>query len=71
MIFLQVELEATTDDPGTTLRAPTSEAGLSQACKDTCFGLLKLKLWERRYDGSKGKVFSNSNTKIVHILGIF
>ncbi|KAK2446232.1 tocopherol cyclase, chloroplastic [Trifolium repens] len=51
-----VELEATTDDPGTTLRAPTSEAGLSQACKDTCFGILKLKLWERRYDGSKGKI---------------
>lgn len=51
-----VELEATTEDQGTTLRAPTSEAGLSQACKDTCFGILKLKLWERRYDGSKGKI---------------
>ncbi|CAI8599814.1 unnamed protein product [Vicia faba] len=51
-----VELEATADDSGTTLRAPTSEAGLSQACKDTCFGYLKLKLWERRYDGSKGKI---------------
>ncbi|KAK4277004.1 hypothetical protein QN277_015077 [Acacia crassicarpa] len=50
-----VELEATTEDPGTVLRAPTSEAGFSQACKDTCFGVLKLQMWERRYDGSKGK----------------
>ncbi|OIW21068.1 hypothetical protein TanjilG_28514 [Lupinus angustifolius] len=51
-----VELEGKTDDPGTTLRAPTAEAGLSQACKDTCFGDLKLQMWERRYDGSKGKI---------------
>ncbi|KAL9660600.1 hypothetical protein QQ045_025417 [Rhodiola kirilowii] len=50
-----VELEATTEDPGTTLRAPTSEAGLAPACKDTCQGLLKLKIWEKRSDGSKGK----------------
>jgi hypothetical protein len=28
-------------------------------------------LWERRYDGSKGKVFSNPHTKIVHILGVW
>lgn len=52
----QVELEATTEDPGTTLRAPTSEAGLAPACKDSCFGVLKLQMWERRSDGSKGKV---------------
>ncbi|KAL6532965.1 Tocopherol cyclase, chloroplastic [Orobanche gracilis] len=51
-----VELEAKTDDPGTPLRAPTSEAGLSQACKDTCFGILTLKIWERRCDGSNGKI---------------
>lgn len=51
-----MELEATTKDPGTTLRAPTMEAGLAPACKDTCFGDLRLRLWERRYDGSKGKV---------------
>ncbi|GMH10804.1 hypothetical protein Nepgr_012645 [Nepenthes gracilis] len=51
-----VELEATTEDPGTTLRAPTREAGLAPACKDTCYGLLKLQMWERRSDGSKGKV---------------
>lgn len=52
----QVELEATTKELGTTLRAPTSEAGLAPACKDTCFGELRLQLWERKYDGSKGKV---------------
>lgn len=52
----QVELEATAEDPGTTLRAPTAEAGLAPACKDTCFGVLKLQIWEKRYDGSKGKV---------------
>ncbi|KAK8550461.1 hypothetical protein V6N13_118978 [Hibiscus sabdariffa] len=53
-----VELEATTDDPGTTLRAPTKEAGLSPACKDTCFGNLSLKIWEKKYGGSgtKGKL---------------
>ncbi|CAN0907125.1 Tocopherol cyclase, chloroplastic [Linum grandiflorum] len=51
-----VEVVATADDPGTTLRAPTSETGFAPACKDTCFGNLKLQIWERRYDGSKGKV---------------
>lgn len=61
-LLWQVELEAKTDDPGTPLRAPTSEAGLSQACKDTCFGILTLKIWERRYDGSNGKVTCYSHT---------
>ncbi|GLT85428.1 hypothetical protein SLE2022_036180 [Rubroshorea leprosula] len=51
-----VELEATTEHPGTTLRAPTSEAGFAPACKDTCFSELRLQMWERRSDGSKGKV---------------
>lgn len=69
----QVELEATTEDPGTTLRAPTSEAGLAPACKDTCFGDLKLKMWERRYDGSKGKVhiFSLIHTRVFIGLVLF
>lgn len=66
---MQVELEATTEDPGTTLRAPTAEAGLAPACKDTCFGILKLQMWERRYDGSKGKVSSYSLYKSVFKLG--
>ncbi|KAL5558688.1 hypothetical protein UlMin_034899 [Ulmus minor] len=51
-----VKLEATTKDLGTTLRAPTLEAGLAPACKDTCYGTLKLQIWERKYDGSKGKI---------------
>ncbi|KAI4379925.1 hypothetical protein MLD38_006162 [Melastoma candidum] len=52
----KVVLEATTKDPGTALRAPTLEAGLAPACKDTCFGELKLKISERGSSGSKGKV---------------
>ncbi|KAK6927373.1 Tocopherol cyclase [Dillenia turbinata] len=66
-----VELEATTNDPGTTLRAPTSEAGLAPACKDTCFGELRLQLWERRYDGSRGKIVLDvtSNMAAVEIGG--
>lgn len=51
----KVELEATAEEPGTTLRAPTLEAGLAPACKDTCSGVLRLQLWERTNDGSKGK----------------
>ncbi|KAJ8773634.1 hypothetical protein K2173_005880 [Erythroxylum novogranatense] len=50
-----IELEATTKYEGTTLRAPTEEAGLAPACKDDCSASLKLKLWERRYDGMKGE----------------
>lgn len=53
---MQVEIEGTTTEPGTTLRAPTMEAGLVPACKDTCYGDLKLQLWEKKYDGGKGKV---------------
>lgn len=66
-----VELEATTEDPGTTLRAPTSEAGLAPACKDTCFGVLQLQMWERRYDGSKGKMILDvkSNMAAVEVGG--
>ncbi|XP_042498327.1 tocopherol cyclase, chloroplastic [Macadamia integrifolia] len=52
----KVELEATTKDSGTTLRAPSKEAGLTPYCKDTCYGELRLQLWERKYDGSKGKI---------------
>ncbi|KAL8170598.1 hypothetical protein V2J09_022402 [Rumex salicifolius] len=52
----KVELEATTTDPGTTLRAPTLESGLAPACKDDCSGVLRLQIWEKRSDGSKGKV---------------
>ncbi|PIA42636.1 hypothetical protein AQUCO_02000228v1 [Aquilegia coerulea] len=67
----KVELEATTKDPGTTLRAPTLEAGLAPACKDTCYGDLRLRIWERRYDGSKGKIIldATSNMAAVEVGG--
>lgn len=51
-----MELEARTNEAGTPLRAPTTEAGLATACRDSCYGELKLQIWERLYDGSKGKV---------------
>ncbi|KAK6912736.1 Tocopherol cyclase [Dillenia turbinata] len=65
------ELEATTNDPGTTLLAPTSEAGLAPLCRDTCFGELRLQLWERRSNGSKGKIVLDvtSNMAAVEIGG--
>lgn len=51
-----MELEATTQDPGTTLRAPTADAGFAPACKDTCFANLRLQLREKHYNGTEGKV---------------
>ncbi|XP_071702588.1 tocopherol cyclase, chloroplastic-like [Rutidosis leptorrhynchoides] len=67
----KVELEASTKDPGTTLRAPTTEAGLAPACKDTCFADLTLKLWEKGSDGSKGKLILDvtSNMAAVEVGG--
>ncbi|XP_071694632.1 tocopherol cyclase, chloroplastic-like [Rutidosis leptorrhynchoides] len=67
----KVELEASTKDPGTTLRAPTTEAGFAPACKDTCFGDLTLKLWEKGSDGSKGKLILDvtSNMAAVEVGG--
>lgn len=69
-------MEVTTKDPGTPLRAPTSEAGFTPACKDTCFGDLRLRLWERRYDGTEGKVlilgpFFNLNSPYFDSFPIF
>uniref|UniRef100_A0A6N2NHH0 Tocopherol cyclase n=1 Tax=Salix viminalis TaxID=40686 RepID=A0A6N2NHH0_SALVM len=66
-----VELEATTKDLGTALRAPTAEAGLAPALKDTCFGVLKLQIWERRYDGTKGKLILDvtSDMALVEVGG--
>ncbi|KAM7275212.1 hypothetical protein ACFE04_017078 [Oxalis oulophora] len=60
-----VELEAKTNDPGTPLRAPTSEAGFAPACRDTCFGELRLQMWERRSDGSKGKVILDTTSNMA------
>lgn len=52
----EVELEATAKEPGTTLKAPTDEAGLAPFCKDTFSGNLKLEIWERTPAGVRGKV---------------
>lgn len=60
----QVNLEATADDPGCVLRAPTADAGLAPFCKDTFSGKLKLQIWERTRTGSRGKVCG-----IFHIMG--
>ena len=43
-------------ESGTALCAPTVEAGFAPACKDKCASVLRLQLWERKYNDSKGKV---------------
>ncbi|KAG6545849.1 hypothetical protein Mapa_012810 [Marchantia paleacea] len=48
----KVKLEATSDVPGVTLRAPTAESGLAPLCKDTFYGKLRLQLWERSIRGA-------------------
>ncbi|KAE8718874.1 hypothetical protein F3Y22_tig00109987pilonHSYRG00146 [Hibiscus syriacus] len=52
---------------GTTLRAPTVEAGLAPACKDTCSGDLTLKIWEKNAGGSKGKVHVSDMQPILDV----
>ncbi|KAM0933174.1 putative tocopherol cyclase [Dioscorea sansibarensis] len=66
-----VEIEATTKESGSPLRAPTAEAGFVTACKDTCSAILRLQLWERQYDGSKGKIIldATSNMAAVEVGG--
>ncbi|KAH0453104.1 hypothetical protein IEQ34_017428 [Dendrobium chrysotoxum] len=66
-----VELVATAEEPGTPLRAPTQEAGLVTACKDTCYGDLTLQLWEKTSDGKKGKLILDvtSNMAAVEVGG--
>ncbi|KAI5669299.1 hypothetical protein M9H77_19152 [Catharanthus roseus] len=67
----KVELEAATKDPGTTLRAPTVEAGLAPTCKDTCFAELRLRIWDRKSDGGPGNVILDvrSNMAAVEVGG--
>ncbi|KAL2631964.1 hypothetical protein R1flu_016650 [Riccia fluitans] len=50
--FFKVKLEATSDVPGVTLRAPTADQGLAPLCKDTFYGKLRLQLWERSVSGA-------------------
>ncbi|EFJ27422.1 hypothetical protein SELMODRAFT_172178 [Selaginella moellendorffii] len=54
-IEYEVLLEATTDTPGTVLRAPTRD-GLVPICQDTFDGKLKLQIWERSVNGVRGKL---------------
>lgn len=54
-VLYEVELEATAKKPGTTLKAPTDEAGLAPFCKDSFFGNLRLEIWERTPKGERGK----------------
>lgn len=68
---VQVKLEATTKDPGTALRAPTSEAGFAPACKDSCSGVLRLQMWEQTYDGGEGKVCHSLSPSLQLYLIIF
>ncbi|XP_017255764.1 probable tocopherol cyclase, chloroplastic [Daucus carota subsp. sativus] len=67
----KIELEATTQYSGTPLRAPTTESGFAPACKDTCWGDLTLKMWERSSNGSKGKLIldTTSNMAAVEVGG--
>lgn len=61
----EVELEATAKEPGTTLKAPTDEAGLAPFCKDTFYGNLKLKIWERTPSGERGKVILSVTSNLA------
>jgi tocopherol cyclase len=48
----EVELTATTDQPGTPLRAPTQQ-GLVFCCRDTMRGTIQLKLYQRKQGRSQ------------------
>ncbi|MEC4892914.1 MAG: tocopherol cyclase family protein [Oscillatoria sp. PMC 1051.18] len=57
-LWYEVELTATTDLPGTPLRAPT-EKGLIFCCQDTMKGKLKLELRDRQ-----GKILLNATSSL-------
>lgn len=61
----EVELVATTKSNGTVLRAPTNEAGLVPFCKDTCYGDLKLKIWEHTKSHQRGKVILDVSSDLA------
>ncbi|CAO2825954.1 unnamed protein product [Amaranthus hypochondriacus] len=61
----KVELEGRTEDKGVMLKAPTPDTGLIDICRDTCSGQLKLHLWERTSDGSKGKVILEATSNMA------
>ena len=57
----EVELTGTTQLPGTSLRAPTSN-GLNFCCRDTMQGELNLEL--REVNGSKSQVILNASSNL-------
>lgn len=61
----EVELVATTKSNGSVLRAPTNEAGLVPFCKDTCYGDLKLKIWEHTKNHQRGKVILDVSSDLA------
>jgi len=58
---LELELTATTDLPGTLLRAPTDK-GLVFACRDTMRGQVNLKLRSRR--GGKSQLILEASSSL-------
>jgi len=46
-------VEASTDKPGTPLRAPTPDEGLAPFCRDTFAGTTRLRIWERDVFGMR------------------
>ncbi|XP_024381013.1 probable tocopherol cyclase, chloroplastic [Physcomitrium patens] len=54
----EVNLEATCDSPGCTLRAPTADLGLAPMCRDSFFGKLKLTIRNR----SSGKMILDTTS---------
>lgn len=64
----EVELTATTDLPGTSLRAPT-EQGLVFCCRDTMRGHITLQLRERRLNGSRLLLKAESSLGGVEVGG--
>lgn len=64
----RVELTATTQQPGTALRAPTAQ-GLVFACRDTMHGYLTLKLWQRQAQGDSLLLTATSSLCGVEVGG--
>ncbi|CAM6089266.1 unnamed protein product [Calypogeia fissa] len=60
--YYKVKLEATTDGPGVTLRAPTSDAGLAPFCRDSFEGKLRLQLWAISVSGPDSLILDTTST---------
>ncbi|CAK9883268.1 unnamed protein product [Sphagnum jensenii] len=58
----EVKLEATSSEPGCTLRAPAANVGMVPLCKDTFFGKLRLRMWERTEKGDQGRMILDTTS---------